>query len=230
MTRVFVHPLAGVLSAYGMGLADQSAMREAAVEQPLDATRVAASASGSTRSPREAAGELAAPGRRRGRDRACTGACTCATRAPTRRSSCRSATPTRCAPAFEAAYRQRFAFLMRERALVVEAVSVEAVGAGDAPAEPRHAARARAAPAPVDARVRDVHAAARWRDARAGRARRRAPGARDRRPGDHRRAATRRPSSSPAGGRGSRALDHLVLERVAPREARQRDRHARSIR
>jgi 5-oxoprolinase (ATP-hydrolysing) len=32
MTRVFAHPLAGVLSAYGMGLADQSAMREAAVE------------------------------------------------------------------------------------------------------------------------------------------------------------------------------------------------------
>ncbi len=35
MTRVFVHPLAGVLSAYGMGLADQSAMREQAVELPL---------------------------------------------------------------------------------------------------------------------------------------------------------------------------------------------------
>ena len=29
MTQVFVHPLAGVLSAYGMGLADQSVMREA---------------------------------------------------------------------------------------------------------------------------------------------------------------------------------------------------------
>ncbi|MCK7493815.1 MAG: hypothetical protein MZW92_22750 [Comamonadaceae bacterium] len=36
MTRVFVHPLAGVLSAYGMGLADQIAMREASVELPLD--------------------------------------------------------------------------------------------------------------------------------------------------------------------------------------------------
>ena len=31
--------------------------------------------------------------------------------------------------AFEAAYRQRFAFLMSERALVVEAVSVEAIAA-----------------------------------------------------------------------------------------------------
>src|SRR5436190_9728363 len=36
MTRVFVHPLGGVLSAYGMGLADQNVMREAAIELPLD--------------------------------------------------------------------------------------------------------------------------------------------------------------------------------------------------
>ncbi len=36
MTRVFIHPLAGVLSAFGMGLADQVAMREAAVEHDLD--------------------------------------------------------------------------------------------------------------------------------------------------------------------------------------------------
>src|SRR5258705_9149637 len=35
MSRVFAHPLAGVLSAYGMGLADQSVMREAAIERPL---------------------------------------------------------------------------------------------------------------------------------------------------------------------------------------------------
>src|SRR5258708_26320207 len=35
MARVFVHPLAGVLSAYGMGLADQNVMREAAIELPL---------------------------------------------------------------------------------------------------------------------------------------------------------------------------------------------------
>ena len=33
MARVFVHPLAGVLSAYGMGLADQTVMRQAALER-----------------------------------------------------------------------------------------------------------------------------------------------------------------------------------------------------
>jgi len=33
MTRIFLHPLAGVLSAYGMGLADLRALRERAVEK-----------------------------------------------------------------------------------------------------------------------------------------------------------------------------------------------------
>ena len=42
MRTVYVHPLAGVLSAYGMGLADQIVMREASVEQALDAAGLAA--------------------------------------------------------------------------------------------------------------------------------------------------------------------------------------------
>ena len=37
MSKVLIHPLAGVLSAYGIGLADIVAMREQAVEAPLDA-------------------------------------------------------------------------------------------------------------------------------------------------------------------------------------------------
>ena len=36
MGRIFIHPLAGVLSAYGMGLADQIVMRDGAVERQLD--------------------------------------------------------------------------------------------------------------------------------------------------------------------------------------------------
>src|SRR5260370_7684393 len=36
MTRVFIHPHAGVLSAYGMGLADQVAMRQQSLEARLD--------------------------------------------------------------------------------------------------------------------------------------------------------------------------------------------------
>ena len=37
MRTVFIHSLAGVMSAYGMGLADQSAMRERAIEAVLGA-------------------------------------------------------------------------------------------------------------------------------------------------------------------------------------------------
>ena len=40
ITRVFIHPFAGVLSAYGMGLADLRVMRERAVEATLDEERI----------------------------------------------------------------------------------------------------------------------------------------------------------------------------------------------
>src|SRR5690606_27860396 len=42
MTRVFIHPLAGVLSAYGMGLADVRALRQQAAEAPLSEPALAA--------------------------------------------------------------------------------------------------------------------------------------------------------------------------------------------
>ena len=42
MTRVFIHPLAGVLSAYGMGLADVRALRQQAVEAALSPAALAA--------------------------------------------------------------------------------------------------------------------------------------------------------------------------------------------
>ncbi len=90
MTRVFVHPLAGVLSAYGMGLADQIAMREASVERPLDAAGLAAARSAPGRAGRRRRATswwrraCARAGRANGARR-----CTCATRAPTPRWPCR---------------------------------------------------------------------------------------------------------------------------------------------
>jgi 5-oxoprolinase (ATP-hydrolysing) len=162
MTRVFVHPLAGVLSAYGMGLADQIAMREGSVEQPLDAAGLASARARLDELAAAAVDELASQGvpreavqthrhihvRYQGTDTAL--------QLPW------GLTDT-IQRAFEAAYRQRFAFLMQGRPLVIEAVSVEAVGVGE-----RHAAVASAAvaeaytPAP-DAIVR-AHSG-RWLDA-----------------------------------------------------------------
>jgi len=159
MTRVFVHPLAGVLSAYGMGLADQRVMREAAVERPLNEAELTALAAQVEALEREAREDILAQGvntrhvytERRARVRY-EGTDTAL--------SVPLGTVAQTQEAFEAAYRQRFAFLMQGRGLVVEAVSVEAVGAGEAPAEPRHEV-ATEAPAPVAAQV-ELFSGGRW--------------------------------------------------------------------
>ena len=134
MSRVFVHPLAGVLSAYGMGLADQSLIREQAVEMRLSAETMHAWQPALQALAQRAEQELRAQPlgngqivvrqrvhlRYEGSDAALI--------VPF--GSCQDIQA-----GFEQAYRQRFAFLMSGKALVVEAVSVEAVITGDAPSE-----------------------------------------------------------------------------------------------
>ncbi len=138
MTRVFVHPLAGVLSAYGMGLADQSVIREQAVETRLvpdaladiEATLAQLATTARTELERQQVG---------------VGTAVVHRRVHVRYEGSDSAlivpfgSLAEITAGFEAAYRQRFAFLMQGKGLVVEAVSVEAVLPGDAPVEPRHA-------------------------------------------------------------------------------------------
>src|SRR5690606_33416781 len=67
MQRVFIHPFAGVLSAYGMGLADQTVMRELALEAPLAPERVAEIESALARLGADAAAELERQGVEPGR-------------------------------------------------------------------------------------------------------------------------------------------------------------------
>ncbi|AYM96052.1 5-oxoprolinase [Acidovorax sp. 1608163] len=137
MTRVFVHPLAGVLSAYGMGLADQNVIREQAVETKLVPEALAGI---------EATLEQLATTARTELERQQTGSGTAVVhrRVHVRYEGSDSAlivplgSLAEITAAFEQAYRQRFAFLMQGKGLVVEAVSVEAVVPGDAPVEPRH--------------------------------------------------------------------------------------------
>ena len=142
MTRVFIHPLAGVLSAYGMGLADQTAMRERAVEVKLEQKSVIeldAVLEGLAASARE---ELLGQGVPPARVRVVR-------RVHLRYDGTDSALIVNFAdiPAmvaeFEAAYRMRYSFLMPKRGLIAEAVSVEAIGTSDAPAEARPAAGTR---------------------------------------------------------------------------------------
>ncbi len=148
MTRVLVHPLAGVLSAYGMGLADQNVMRETAVELHLAPENIAAL--------RDTLAQLALAAQQElQRQQLSRGEIRVHRRVHLRYEGTDSALIVpfphlqggdlsdaavmhQITRAFEAAYRQRFAFLMQGKALVVEAVSVEAVVAGDAPAEQEH--------------------------------------------------------------------------------------------
>lgn len=215
MDRVYAHPLAGVLSAYGMGLADQSVMREAAIELKL----AAALQTVETRLD-ELAAEAEAELRRQG---VSAGVVHTHRRVHLRYEGTDSAlvvpfgSAAELQDAFEAAYRQRFAFLMKERSLVVEAVSVEAVGAGDAPAEPVHATRAPEA-APVAERVR-LFSNGRWHDAALVVREQAVPGLYIDGPAI---IAERNATTVVEPGWRARvtALDHLVLERVVPREAR----------
>jgi 5-oxoprolinase (ATP-hydrolysing) len=64
MSRIVIHPLAGLLSAYGMGLAERRAVREAAVNAPLTAQTLEAIASTMEGLEREAAVELELQSRR----------------------------------------------------------------------------------------------------------------------------------------------------------------------
>ncbi|WP_291918156.1 hydantoinase B/oxoprolinase family protein [Limnohabitans sp.] len=138
MSQVLVHPLAGVLSAYGMGLADQNVMREESVERRLDATAMPFMAERL-----QALGESTrlALLAQMGRDATSADRIELRQRVHLRYEGTDSAlvvpwgAQAQLVAGFEAAYRQRFAFLMQGKALVVEAVSVEAVLPGDAPEE-----------------------------------------------------------------------------------------------
>src|SRR5690625_3660055 len=132
MQRVLLHPYAGVLSAYGMGLADIRALRERSIELPLADGALAEAEQVAAELIADAAAELAAQGiadyrsHRRvhlkylGTDTALI--------VPL-------ADETAVIDSFEAAYRQQFGFVMQGRALVVEAVSVELDGGGAAATE-----------------------------------------------------------------------------------------------
>jgi 5-oxoprolinase (ATP-hydrolysing) len=128
MSKVLIHPLAGVLSAYGIGLADIVAMREQAVEAPLSPQTLAALPQTLRPLERDARAEVEAEGVPADRI------------AATHRAHLRyEGTDTavivpvgslaEMTAAFEAEYARRFSFLMPDKTIVAEAVSVEVTGA-----------------------------------------------------------------------------------------------------
>ena len=143
---VLIHPLAGVLSAYGMGLADLTAMREQAIEAPLvkgdGVAGTGGPVAGRTLLPELAAtaATLEAGARAELADGGADPAqVTSVRRAHLRYAGTDTALPVPLGPAqdmiaaFEHAYRQQFSFLMPGKTILVEAVSVEAVQTGGRP-------------------------------------------------------------------------------------------------
>ncbi|MBA1147610.1 hydantoinase B/oxoprolinase family protein [Ectothiorhodospiraceae bacterium WFHF3C12] len=159
MKRVFIHPFAGVLSAYGMGLADLITMREMPVDAPLSESLVADLGPELDTLVDEGLEELAAQG--------CP-----AEQVRIRRSlavkyagtdtslSVDFDDPERVQQAFETEHRRQFGFLMPAKDLLVAAAAVELTGDSGAVAEePAQAFTDDPLPAPLD-RVRAYMAGA----------------------------------------------------------------------
>ncbi len=145
MKNIFIHPYAGVLSAYGMGLADIRAMREQAVESPLDDSLVSGLEARYAKLGDEVGAEIHAQGIADDHMRVVK-------RIHIRYEGTDSAlvvpfgSRSDIVEAFENAYRDRYGFLMPDKRLLAEAISIEAIGETDSPEEPEREVAAREAP------------------------------------------------------------------------------------
>ncbi len=129
MTRVLIHPFSSLLSAYGMGLADIRATREQAIELAYGPKALAALNRTAKRIGKAVKDEVSGQGVAAGKIKVFV-------RAHIRYAGTDSAlvvyagTLPAMQRAFEKAHKSRFGFIDRNKQLVVEAVSVEAVGGG----------------------------------------------------------------------------------------------------
>jgi 5-oxoprolinase (ATP-hydrolysing) len=214
ISRIFLHPHAGVLSAYGMGLADLRVIKEQAVEKHLQ-TALSEVNDAFEQLESEAREELVAQGV-----------------APLRAEVLRKVhlryegtdsalivdhgSENAIIAAFEAAYSQRFGFTMPEKAHVIEAISVEAIGHTDAAEDPELPA-GDATAAPKAAARRAIYSGGAWHEAPVYRREDLAPGQSIDGP-----AIVIESTSTTVVDPGWRASltvrDHLVLERVVPLE------------
>ncbi|MBV9289881.1 MAG: hydantoinase B/oxoprolinase family protein, partial [Hyphomicrobiales bacterium] len=140
ITTVMIHPLSSLLSAYGMGLADITAERAQGVEEPLDGDAPERVGPVADRLARAAADEVAAQGVDRDAIKVRPHAQLRYAGSDTTIEVALGSAPAM-RRAFERAHKARFGFVDRTKALVIEALSAEAVGGAA-----RFAERARKAP------------------------------------------------------------------------------------
>ena len=161
MEAVLIHPLSGLLSAYGIGRARVSASRERALVEPLAPEGLAALAALEADLAAQVGADLAGQGISR---------VTTATRLHLRYAGTDTALPVAWsgdAPAargaFEAAHKAQFGFVSPERAVIVEAVEVE--GSEATVAEEVAVAGEPPASRPDVRLVRPVYFGGAWREA-----------------------------------------------------------------
>jgi 5-oxoprolinase (ATP-hydrolysing) len=129
MTEVLIHPFSSLLSAYGMGLADIRATRQLAIEETFGAKSLAALKREGARLGKDAKIEVAGQGVPAAKIKVIV-------RAHIRYAGTdtplivEAGTLAKMKSAFEKAHKARFGFIDRSKELVIEAVSVEAVGGG----------------------------------------------------------------------------------------------------
>ncbi len=127
ISTVLIHPFSSLLSAYGMGLGDIAAQRAQGVDEPLRIDALARVAAIADQLSAAAVAEVQGQGVARD-------AIKVHRRAQLRYSGSDTtievplATPASMRRAFESAHKSRFGFIDRNKAIVIEAVSVEAVG------------------------------------------------------------------------------------------------------
>jgi 5-oxoprolinase (ATP-hydrolysing) len=161
MESVLIHPLSSLLSAYGMGLADIRSVRQQAIEEPFGGKARATLETVGRRLARETIAEVAGQGvaknkitlhvrahiRYAGTDTPLiVGA---GVLRPPSRGEVKIVALQKMKSAFERAHKAQFGFIDRSKSLVVEAVSVEAVGGGATFRERPRKARRTKLPAPA---------------------------------------------------------------------------------
>ena len=179
ITTILIHPFSSLMSAYGMGLADIRATRQQAIEEMLGDAALASIKAVGARLGAQARAEVSGQGvpdiniivharahiRYAGTDTALvvTAYTSSPTPAPSAPGGGEQVTLTKLKFAFEAAHKARFGFIDPTKELVVEAVSVEAVGGGGKFSEPVLATAQ--APPLAPAQRTCFFAAGAWRDA-----------------------------------------------------------------
>jgi 5-oxoprolinase (ATP-hydrolysing) len=177
MTTVLIHPYSSLLSAYGMGLADVRATRQQAIEKPLGADALESMGHIAGRLGHAVRDEVAGQGvppekikvivrahiRYAGTDTALVVDAGRFGSSSSLRGEMKPASSAQMQRAFERAHKARFGFIDRGKELVVEAVSVEAIGGGGKFREP--VLKTTRTPLPSPARRAKFFSGGKWRRA-----------------------------------------------------------------